>query len=89
MRDDEDANAGIAIIGIVIIALVLWGIILLVKGVIALTVFIGEGTQERFRVISEYYFSNLDYIYSTEFLVHGLAVIGGLYLASSIARFHF
>ena len=84
MKDDEEANAGIAIIGIVVIALVVWGIILIVKGVIALIVFLGEGVQERFRVISEYYFSNQDYIYSAEFLVHGLAVVGGLYLASHL-----
>ena len=84
MKDDEEANAGIAIIGIVVIALVAWGIILIVKGVIALIVFLGEGIQEKFRVIFEYYISNQDYIYSTEFLVHGLAVVGGLYLASHL-----
>ena len=84
MKDDEEANAGIAIIGIVIIALVTWGIILIVKGVIALLVFFGEGVQEMFRATSQFYFSNQDYIYSTEFLVHSLAVIGGLYLASHL-----
>lgn len=84
MKDDEEANAGIAIIGIVVITLVIWGIILIVKGVIALIVFLVEGTQEWFRVISEYYISNQDYIYSTEFLIHGLAVVGGIYLASHL-----
>jgi len=84
MKDDEEANAGIAIIGIVVIAVVIWGIILIVKGVIALLVFFGEGVQEMFRVTSQFYLSNQDYIYSTEFLVHSLAVIGGLYLASHL-----
>ena len=84
MKDDEKANAGIAIIGIVVIAVVIWGIILIVKGVIALLVFFGEGVQEMFRVTSQFYLSNQDYIYSTEFLVHSLAVIGGLYLASHL-----
>ena len=84
MKDDEEANAGIAIIGIVVIAVVIWGIILIIKGVIALLVFFGEGVQEMFRVTSQFYLTNQDYIYSTEFLVHSLAVIGGLYLASHL-----
>ena len=84
MKDDEEANAGIAIIGIVVIAVVIWGIILIVKGVIALLVFFGEGVQEMFRVTSQFYLSNQDYILSTEFLVHSLAAIGAVYLASHL-----
>ena len=87
MKDDEDANVGDAIIGIAIIAVIIWGVILLVKGIIALFVYT-FGLLERLvkgiipfiegicNTLIDLYSAHHEYVFSTEFLMQSLAVVG-------------
>ncbi len=95
MRDDEDANVGDAIIGIAIIAVIIWGVILLVKGIIALFVYT-FGLLERLvkgiipfiegicNTLIDLYSAHHEYVFSTEFLMQSLAVVGAVYLFSQV-----
>jgi len=95
MKDDENANVGDAIIGIAIIAVIIWGVILLVKGIIALFVYT-FGLVERLvkgiilsiegvcNTLIDLYSVHHEYILSTEFLTQSLAVVGAVYLFSQV-----
>ena len=85
MRDcmnDEEANIGPAIIGLAIIVAMIWLCILIVKGIIAIVSYIFSVLSDVASDLVDIYFNHQDYIHSSEFLVHTLALVGGIYLAS-------
>jgi len=85
MRDcmnDEDANIGPAIIGLAIIVAMIWLCILIVKGIIAIVSYIFSVLSDVASGLVGSYFDHQEYIHSSEFLLHTLALVGGIYLAS-------
>ena len=95
MIENEESTIVDFVVGIPILAAIIYAVVLLVKGIFALVAYIFSVLEDLSSGITQFVkgvtnnlyqfcISNQDYILSTEFLVHTLAAIGAVYLASHL-----
>ena len=84
--NNEDASDDLIalLIGCGIIYGVLWLAVHLIRGIIQLVTYIFGLLEEVTSFSTGYYSENQDYIYSSEFAIHVLALVGAVYLSSHL-----